>query len=723
MTTKSNKGIRLEIDIEKCREESNWKKVIELSDQLKWKHNTQGPLCNFLLGEGKLELFLEECPPLESNISKAKSGLSEAKKCLLIAAGEQGVKAGVALDAHLLLGKLHYAMGMYEEALKHFMEADLQSLTEKSLPSRSLKIVAESYAVKGLCLEKVPPSSTSKYKHVEWEEQMIKSFELAGDLTLLYLQEQDKLQQQNVNTGTGSHSPQPMSPTHHMGLILETALQRAPLLHIHAGRIPAAVARYRNMLSAVESSGTHTLRLTLTRQLAEVILRGYTGTKYTAPNGWLGATGVKKVLNSSPWKPRMYTGHNLFIPKNEYEEIILLLLISEAMAGREAVLSQSPEFKEARVLALTNATAVYDLLTVALVRWGQVHLLHEALERALKFSYEEPHVWMQRALCLESMGLHIQALAVTKEVARMVPTKVMPCLLAARMCYQHLNNAYEGMEWSEMALNREINNPQGLLSRCYLFNGVGAHYAALNTHLKVNKHSLNNTAADLLSKGQQLDPNDHLIEYYLGMNYACRGQIQEAISHVKSALKLCPEHASSLHLMVLLLTSQKQYNEANLLLQSALSEFPDSLDLHYVKAHLELHTQGGEVALLTAKNMLILWKVLYEDQTLVEQNDTKSVFQLYTSEMSDKDSSSLHAHSLAASRVEQALSEVASSLSTFTPKPGPQRAWLLQLQIWLLLAELYLSLKQISSAAACLQEATNIYPLSHHIMYTERSSS
>lgn len=47
--------------------------------------------------------------------------------------------------------------------------------------------------VKGLCLEKVPPSSTSKYKHAEWEEQMIRCFELAGDLGLLYLQELDKL--------------------------------------------------------------------------------------------------------------------------------------------------------------------------------------------------------------------------------------------------------------------------------------------------------------------------------------------------------------------------------------------------------------------------------------------------------------------------------------------------------------------------------------------------
>lgn len=42
MTTKSNKGIRLETDIEKCREEGNWKKVIELSDQLKMKNSLQG---------------------------------------------------------------------------------------------------------------------------------------------------------------------------------------------------------------------------------------------------------------------------------------------------------------------------------------------------------------------------------------------------------------------------------------------------------------------------------------------------------------------------------------------------------------------------------------------------------------------------------------------------------------------------------------------------------
>lgn len=53
------------------------------------------------------------------------------------------------------------------------------------------------------------------------------------------------------------------------------------------------------------------------------------------------------------------------------------ILNSEAMAVRDAVLSQSPEFKEARSRALSNAISVYDLLSVALVRWGQVALLHE----------------------------------------------------------------------------------------------------------------------------------------------------------------------------------------------------------------------------------------------------------------------------------------------------------------------------------------------------------
>ncbi|XP_018314867.1 tetratricopeptide repeat protein 7B isoform X8 [Mycetomoellerius zeteki] len=731
MTSKKSHTLRIESEIDRNREDGNWKKVIQLADHLKVQYPSNECLANFLSGEARLESFLEQTPPIDANIVKARNGLTETRKYLLLAANEKDKQALVVLDAHLLLGKLHYAMGMYEDAIHHYQQAELDTLTEKQLPCRSLRIIAESYAIKGLCLERLPPHSKSKYKITEWQEQIIKCYEISGDLTLVYLQEQDKIamQQQNgistINTNnTGTYStPTPVS-TKHIGPILETALQRAPILYIQTGNIQAAVNRYREILSAVESTTTQSLRVTLTRQLAEVLLRGISGTDYKPPDEQTDTMGAN--LSDSPWKPKKYAGPNMFVPRNEYEESILLLLISEAMAVRDAVLSQSPEFKEARIHAFENATAIYDLLTVVVVRWSQVELLHESFERAMKFSHEEVHIWTQYALCLISMGRYMHAYRVLKVVARLSPQKVMPCLLAARLCYEQLNMINEGIEWSQKALQREMASPQGMQSRCHLYIGIGHSMLSTNTIVKQDKVNHTNTAMDCFQKAQQCDPNDHLAEYYLAHEYAINRQITDAIVHVKIALNLRAEHIPSLHLFALLLSAHKQYSEALHVINSVLEEYPDNLNFLYVKAHLELRSIGGVDALYTISHMLHLWKSLYEDQTNVNCNEqqsekrseTRSVFQLYTSEMSDKDSSSLHAQSLAASKVEQALSEVASSISSFTPKPGPQRAWLLQLQIWLLLTEVFLILDQPNGAVLSLQEATNIFPLSHHIMYT-----
>ncbi|XP_071628890.1 tetratricopeptide repeat protein 7B isoform X3 [Temnothorax longispinosus] len=742
MTSKKGHTLRIESEIDRNREDGNWQKVIQLAEHLKVQYPSNECLANFLNGEGRLESFLEQTPPIDANIAKARNGLTETRKYLLLAANEKDKQALVVLDAHLLLGKLHYAMGMYEDALHHYQQAELDTLTEKQLPCRSLRIIAESYAIKGLCLERLPPNSKSKYKITEWQEQIIKCYEISGDLTLVFLQEQDKIamQQQNgistINTNnTGTYStPTPVS-TKHIGPILETVLQRAPILYIQTGNVQAAVNRYREILSAVESTTTQSLRVTLTRQLAEVLLRGINDTDYKPPEGQTDTTAaVSRRANhysgvnpsDSPWKPKKYAGPNMFVPRNEYEETILLLLISEAMAVRDAVLSQSPEFKEARIHAFENATAIYDLLTVVVVRWSQVELLHESFERAMKFSHEEVHIWTQYALCLISMGRYMHAYRVLKVVARLSPQKVMPCLLAARLCYEQLNMINEGVEWSQKALQREMASPQGMQSRCHLYIGIGHSTLSTNTIVKQDKVNHTNAALDCFQKAQQCDPNDHLAEYYLAHEYAINRQITDAIVHVKIALNLRAEHIPSLHLFALLLSAHKQYSEALHVINSVLEEYPDNLNFLYIKAHLELRSIGGVDALYTISHMLHLWKNLYEDQTNVNCNEqqsekrseTRSVFQLYTSEMSDKDSSSLHAQSLAASRVEQALSEVASSISSFTPKPGPQRAWLLQLQIWLLLTEVFLILDQPNGAVLSLQEATNIFPLSHHIMYT-----
>ena len=94
---------------------------------------------------------------------------------------------GVHLDSYILLGKLNYSMGNYTEALRFYERAQLDLLEEKQLPARSLKIMAEAFAIKALCFEKVS-ANKSKAKIAERESTVIKCYETAGDLTLLFLQ-------------------------------------------------------------------------------------------------------------------------------------------------------------------------------------------------------------------------------------------------------------------------------------------------------------------------------------------------------------------------------------------------------------------------------------------------------------------------------------------------------------------------------------------------------
>ncbi|KAH7940312.1 hypothetical protein HPB52_023026 [Rhipicephalus sanguineus] len=253
MAGKAAKGTnRLENDIFKCRDESNWKKIQELAEQLMQRGT--GPqseaMASFFIGESKLEQFLEEHPPTEANINKAKTGLTEAKRYLNNCFTEHGAKAhltkqfaqaGVTTDGHFLLAKLLYAQGFYEEAITHLDSGGIDRLEEKSLSNRILKILAESFAIKGLCLEKVPLKTTSKTKAANREDQ------IASDLALKYLQEVEKSQGTvggvvptgsavgTVSTVAASSSPLPPNTEYRIGTVLESVLQRAPLLMIKGG--------------------------------------------------------------------------------------------------------------------------------------------------------------------------------------------------------------------------------------------------------------------------------------------------------------------------------------------------------------------------------------------------------------------------------------------------------------------------------------------------------
>lgn len=149
---------KVEALIESCRSEGKWQRVIELTDELKTGSPHNGGLrgrdygfwitdmykslfhiteclANFLVGEARLENYLEEnaLVAADSTFGRARSGLGEARRYLNLALGESGQKAGIALDAYLLLAKLCFACGEYEQSLENFVKAELNTLAEKEL--------------------------------------------------------------------------------------------------------------------------------------------------------------------------------------------------------------------------------------------------------------------------------------------------------------------------------------------------------------------------------------------------------------------------------------------------------------------------------------------------------------------------------------------------------------------------------------------------------------
>ena len=193
---------QLEHEIERCRELEHWTKVEELARKLKTSFENNAAqfttLSNFLTGEAKLEQYLHEHPPVGRRKGtgalddEAKAGLREAKTCLLSTIGDDAKQLGVHLDSFILLGKLHFAEHNYKEALSYYDRANIDGLEEKQLPPRSLKIMAEAFAIKAICLEKMPSGSTSKVKQSEKENAVIRCYEISGDLTLLFLQVADR---------------------------------------------------------------------------------------------------------------------------------------------------------------------------------------------------------------------------------------------------------------------------------------------------------------------------------------------------------------------------------------------------------------------------------------------------------------------------------------------------------------------------------------------------
>lgn len=728
----------LENDIERSRWEEKWENIPKLVEQLSSRTTSESSIDavkKLLISESQLEIYLRDNPLGTSDFVQAKNALEETVKDLekLVSQDKLG-KAERSQEALMLLCKAHFLLEDFHSCVKCCNQAGASDIHIDSQSKRKSKLVADGFAFKAMALEQLQSAGELEIS----DDDIISCYECAGDIGLWLITDQT------------TSRPAVTSQTMSLGRTLEIALQRAPVLLIKNGKVKEGVDRFRHLLRVMETKATLDLRKGLAKQLSQVLLRGVCERTYEKPLNLLPSSPMISSTSSLKaaskidaksttiniithkyaafsLKPQMYSGDSLFFPRNATEESLLLLLLEEAMVSKDAELCQAPEKIAARQRTVVDSESVYDLLTVALVRRAQYGMLAECLDRGMKVAFEEFHLWFQFGLSLISAGKYDRALLVLEQCHQLRSEDSLVCLYAAKLCFNNLHMIDEGIKFAKTVV--AMGDEKELSSRGYLALGIGYSLLASEACLRGERQQLQKQAIDALQKGHNLDPDDSEVLFHLALNQALMRQMTKALKNIRNALKMDMNQSFFLHLLALILSSQKKFVEALEVCDAALMEFPDDFSLLLTKVKLEQTCVGGEQALVTCKRLLETWKLVYESDLsgsselqragsgLLDKviTDTRSLKQIPLTEFSSDKDSADGAGSIAASvRLEQALSDEAASTSVKLSVPA---VLALQAKLWLAIADVFISMEKDAEAHACVQEAHLIFPLSPDVLF------
>ncbi|XP_045684830.1 tetratricopeptide repeat protein 7A [Phyllostomus hastatus] len=739
--------LKIESELERCRAEGHWYRMPELVRQMQaivvpsgGGHRRAIPGTLFtsldtddfgklLLAEALLEQYLKEnnakikdsIPLLEKNEPK----MNEARNYLSGVLNRGRLSPRYLCEAMLILGKLHYVEGSYREAISMYARAGIDDMSVDTKPLYQMRLLAEAFVVKGLSLERLPSSIASRPRLTEREEEVITCFERASWIAQVFLQDLEKV----TNNSTSRHLKGSHPVDYELTYFLEAALQSAYVTNLKKGNIVKGMRELREILRTVETKATQNFKVMAAKHLAGVLLHSLSEDCYWSPLSHPLPEFMSKEENSfimqALRKPHLYEGDNLYCPKDNIEEALLLLLISESMATRDVVLSRAPEQEQDRAVSLQNAATIYDLLSITLGRRGQYVMLSECLERAMKFACGEFHLWYQVALSMVACGKWAYAVSLLRECVKLRPSDPTVPLMAAKVCIGSLHWLEEAERFATMVI--DLGEDAGeFLSKGYLALGLTYSLQATDATLKSKQDELHRKALQTLERAQQLAPGDPQIILYVSLQLALVRQISSAMEQLQEALKLCRDDANSLHLLALLFSAQKHYQYALDVINMAISEHPENFNLLFTKVKLEQVLKGPEEALVTCRQMLRLWQTLYNFSQLggVEKDGSvgegltlkkQSGMHLTLPDAHDADSGSRRASSIAASRLEEAMSELTMPSSVL--KQGPMQLWTTLEQIWLQAAELFMEQQHLKEAGFCIQEAASLFPTSHSVLY------
>ncbi|XP_052186812.1 protein NPGR2-like isoform X2 [Diospyros lotus] len=290
-----------------------------------------------------------------------------------------------------------------------------------------------------------------------------------------------------------------------------------------------------------------------------------------------------------------------FVPKNNIEEAILLLMI----------LSRKVSLKR-----IDWDPSIMDHLSYALSISGELRALANQMEELLPGIMDRKETYLKLALCYYGVGEDLDALNLLRKLLKSSedPYCVPALLLASKICGENPKYAEEGTSFAGRAIGRlprRCNQMVGT-ANCLLGISLSAHSRSiLADNERVNKEyealqSLEEAARITRMK----DPN---IVYHLSLENAEQRKLDAALYYAKRLLKL--EAGANLKGWILLariLSAQKRFLDAETVINAALDQTGkwDQGELLRTKAKLQIAQGQLKNAIKTYAELLAVLQVM-----------------------------------------------------------------------------------------------------------------
>ncbi|XP_047981457.1 protein NPGR2-like [Salvia hispanica] len=291
---------------------------------------------------------------------------------------------------------------------------------------------------------------------------------------------------------------------------------------------------------------------------------------------------------------------NAFIPKNNIEEAILLLMIL---------------LRKVSLKRIEWDPSILDHLSYALSMSGGLEALANQIEELLPGVIDRKERYHILALCYHGKGDDTGALNLWKKVLKtqVDSTYLSVLLFISKICGGNPKSAGEGINFSQIAIDNLHRGCDQLMGVAECMLGISLSTYSRSVATDTERFQKQSKALESLEiAGRVTKLKDPFIIYHLSLEYAEQRKLDAALHHAKNLLKL--ESGSNIRGWILLariLSAQKSFSNAETIINAALEQTGiwDQGELLRSKAKLQLAQGLVKEAIETSSQLLAVLQV------------------------------------------------------------------------------------------------------------------